>query len=77
MCFDILRALPNSAMGNRYLVSMGDRFIKLTRVVSLLREDAKAVASEFCDTLVASFGPPDTLLTGNGPRVTSTLYQGV
>jgi len=37
-------------MGNRYLVSMGDRFIKLTRVVSLLREDVKTVASEFCDT---------------------------
>jgi len=50
VCFDILRPLPKSAMGNRYLVSMGDRFIKLTRVVSLLREDVKTVASEFCDT---------------------------
>jgi len=53
---------------------MVDRFSKLTRVVALPREDAETVASAFCDTWVASYGPPDTLLTDNGPQLTSTLF---
>jgi len=56
---------------------MVDRFSKLTRVSALSREDAEAVASAFCDTWVASYGPPDTLLTDNGPQLTSTLFRGV
>ena len=35
------------------------------------------MASAFCDTWVASYGPPDTLLTNNGPQLTSTLFHGV
>jgi len=56
---------------------MVDRISKLTRVVAIPREDAETVASAFCDTWVASYSPPDTLLTGNGPQYTSTLFQGV
>jgi len=26
---------------------------------------------------VASYGPPDTLMTDNGPQLASTLFQGV
>jgi len=74
---DLLGPLPNTAMGNRYLLAMVDRFSKLTRVVALPREDAETVASAFCDTWVASYGPPDNLLTDNGPQLTSTLFQGV
>jgi len=64
-------------MGNRYLLFMVNRFSKLTRVVALPRGDAKTVASVFCDTWVASYGPPDTLLEDTGPQLTSTLFQGV
>jgi len=63
-------------MGNRYLLVMVDRFYKLTRVVAIPREDAETVASAFCDTWVASYGPPDIHLTDNGPQLTSTLFQG-
>jgi len=56
---------------------MVDRFSELTRVVALPRENAETVASAFCDTWVAFYGPPDTLLTDNGPQLTSTLFQGV
>jgi len=77
VCLDLLGPLPKTAMGNRYLLVMVDRFSKLTRVVALPREDAETVASAFCDTWVASYGPPDTLLTDNGPQLTSKLFQGV
>ena len=77
VCLDLLGPLPETAMGNRYLLFMVDRFSKLTRVVAIPREDAETVASTFCDTWVASYCPPDTLLTDNGPQLTSTLFQGV
>jgi len=64
-------------MGNRYLLVMVDRFFKLTGVVERPREDAETVASAFFDTWVASYGPPETLLTDNEPQLTSTLFQGV
>jgi len=76
VCLDLLGPLPKTAMGNRYLLVMMDRFSKLTRVVAIPREDAETVASTFCDTWVASYCPPDTLLTDNGPQLTSTLFQG-
>jgi len=68
VCLDLLVPLPKTRVGNRYLLVMVDRFSKLTRVAALSREDAEAVASAFCDTWVASYGPPDTLLTDNGPQ---------
>ena len=77
VCLDLLGPLPKTAMGNWYLLVMVDRFPQLTRVVAIPREDAETVASAFCDTWVASYGPPDTLLTDNGPQLTSTLFQGV
>jgi len=56
---------------------MVDRFSKLTRVIALPREHAETVVSAFFDTWVACYGPPDTLLTDNGPHWSSTLVQGV
>jgi len=77
VCLDLLGKLPTTAMGNRYLPVMVDRFSKLTREVALPREDAEAVASAFSDTWVASYVPPNSLLPDNGPQFTSTLFQGI
>jgi len=77
VCLVLFGPLPKTAMGNRYLLVMVDRFSKLTRVVALPREDAETVASAFCDTWVASYGRPDALMMDNGPQLTSMLFQGV
>jgi len=77
VCLDLLGPPSKTAIGNRYLLVMVDRFSKLTRVVVLPQEDVETVASALCDTWVASYGPLDTLLTDNGPQLTSTLFQGV
>ena len=77
VCLDLFGPLPKTAMGNRYLFVMADCFSKLTRVVALPRKGAETGASAFCDTWVAFYGPPDTVLTANGPQLTSTLFQGV
>lgn len=76
VCLDLLGPFPVSASGNRFLLVIVDRFSKLTRVVPIPREDAETVASGFCDTRVASYGPPDTLLTDNGSQLTSAYFRG-
>jgi len=77
VCLDLVGPLPKTALGNRYLLVMVDRFSKLTRIVALPQRDAETVALAFSDTRVASYGPPDTHRTDNGPQVPSTLFQGV
>lgn len=77
VCLDLLGPLPETSNGNVYLVVIVDRFTKLTRVVPIAREDADTVVSAFLDTWVASYGPPDTLLTDNGPQLASTHFRGV
>jgi len=77
VCLALLGPLPKTMVGNRYLLVMVDRFSKLTLVAALSQEDAEAVASAFCDTWVAFYGPRDTLLTDNRPQLTSTVFQGV
>lgn len=76
VCLDLLGPLPTTASGNRFLLVIVDRFSKLTRVAPIPRENAETVASAFCDTWVASYGPPDTLLTDNGPQLASTFFRG-
>lgn len=76
VCLDLLGPLPETSNGNVYLLVIVDRFTKLTRVVPFAREDADTVVSAFLDTWVASYGPPDTLLTDNGPQLASTHFRG-
>lgn len=77
VCLDLLGPLPETVRGNVSLLVIVDRFTKLTRVVPIDREDADTVASAFLDTWVASYGPPDTLLTDNGTQLTSVHFRGV
>ena len=77
VCLDLLGPLPETANGNEYLLVIVDRFTKLTRVVPIPNQDAETVVSAFLDTWVASYGPPDTLLTDNGPQLTSVHFRGV
>lgn len=74
---DLLGPLPVTKAGNRFLLVIVDRFTKMTRVTPMPREDAETVASAFCDTWVASYGPPNTLLTDNGTQLTSNYFRGV
>eukprot|EP00170_Pyropia_yezoensis_P002394 contig_10050_g2398 len=76
-CLDLLGPFPMSARGSRFLLVIVDRFSKLTRVVRIPREDAETMAPAFFVTWVASCGPPDTLLTDNGPQLTSAYFRGV
>lgn len=77
VCLDLLGPLPVTSYGNRHLFVMVDRFTKLTRVVPLSSDDSDTVVSAFLDTWVASYGPPETLLTDNGPQLMAVHFRGV
>ncbi len=53
---------------------MVDRFSKLCRFRALRIATAEKVAQAFCEDWVFTYGAPKTLLTDNGPKLTSKLF---
>jgi hypothetical protein len=52
---DILRPLPKTAHGNRFLLVISDRFSKLTWIISMRTTTALAVAKAFCTHFLFSY----------------------
>jgi len=73
-CMDWLGPLPRTKTGNEHLLVIVDRFSKIARAIPLQRIDAKAIAAALFDHGVAAYGPPSTMLSGNGPQFRSTLF---
>ena len=63
--------------GNVFLLIIVDRFSKLVRAVPLAGITATDVSSAFCRDWISVYGPPDTVLTNNGPQFASLFFQGV
>jgi len=74
---DILGPLLNTVDGNRYVFVMSDRFSKLIRSVALRRITAVTVASAFLTAWVAVYGPPDCVLSDQGPRMDNSFFHAV
>jgi len=74
---DICGPLVRSEAGNRFVLVMTDRFLKLTRAVALRNITAITVASAFLETWVASYGPPDALLSDQGAQFLSKFFLAV
>jgi len=77
LCMDLLGPLPRTAAGNEQLLVIVDRFSKMTRAIPLERIDAETIAAAFLDYWAAADGPPETVLSDNGPQFRSTFFQGV
>lgn len=77
MCLALFGALPKTRDGNWFLLVIVYRFATLTGMVPVGHEDAETVVPALLDTLVASYGPLETLLTDNGPQLTSVNYGTV
>jgi len=77
LCMDLLGPLRRTAAGNEHLLVIVDRFSKITRAIFLQRIDAETIAAAFLHNWVASYGPPATVLSDNGPQFRSTFFQGV
>jgi len=70
---DLLGSLKETKTGNVFLLIMVDRFSKLVRAVPLDGITSTDVSSAFCRDWISVYGPPDTVLTDNGPQ----FFQGM
>jgi len=74
---DIFGSIPASKKGNRFMLVITDRFAKLTKCVPLRRITAMSVASAIIDACVSSYGPPDRILSDQGPQFMSSFFMAV
>ena len=72
---DILGPLPRTTTGNRFVVVMTDRFSKLCRFRALRTITAEKLARTFAEEWVFVYGPPQSLLSDNGPQFTAKLFR--
>jgi len=74
---DLLGPLTETKNGNVFLLIIVDQFSKLVRAVPLDGITATHVSSAFCRDWISVYGPPDTVLTDNGPQLASLFFQDV
>jgi len=74
---DIFGPIPASKKGNRFILVITDRFAKLTKCVALRRITAMSVASAIIDAWVSAYGPPDRILSDQGPQFMSNFFIAV
>jgi len=74
---DIFGPIPATKAGNRFILVITDRFSKLTKCVALRRITAISVASAIIDAWVACYGPPDRILSDQGPQFMSKVFIAV
>jgi len=74
---DIFGPIPASKKGNRFILVITDRFAKLTRCVALRRTTSMSVASAIMDAWLSAYGPPDRILSDQGPQFMSNFFIAV
>jgi Integrase core domain len=75
VAMDILGPLPKTAIGNRYILVIVDRFSKLTRAIPMRSILAEDVAKLFVEDWYCLYGPPLVLLTDNGTQFVSKFFK--
>jgi len=74
---DIFGPIPASKKGNRFILFITDRCAKLTKCVALRRITAMSVASVIIDAWLSAYGPPDRILSDQGPQFMSNFFIAV
>lgn len=71
VAMDLLGELITTPRGKKNILVMTDRFTKLVRVVELSTTRGIDIARAFVRDWVFVYGPPNTILTDNGPQFTA------
>ena len=72
---DIVGPLPWTRTGNRYILSIMDRFSRLVKLVPLPIMTASAVAMAFRNHWLMQYGIPEKTLTDRGSNFTSLVFR--
>lgn len=73
---DLVGPLPES-QGNKYLLTMVDRFTRWPEAVPISNMEASTVANALVDHWVSRFGTPDTITTDQGTQFESRLFSSL
>ena len=71
---DIVGPLPISHSGNRYIVTMIDKFSRYCMLVPVQDISSLSVVKAI-DKWITTFGPPKSILSDNGPQFISSIYR--
>ena len=70
---DIVGPLPTTPTNHRYIVTMLDKFSRYCMLVPVTDITALSVVKAI-DRWVTTFGPPESILSDNGPQFISSVY---
>ena len=72
---DIVGPLPVTRSGNRYILTIMDRYSRLVKLVPLPITTASCICLAFRDNWILQFGVPDNVLTDRGSYFTGLLFR--
>ena len=72
---DIVGPLPITRSGNRYILTMMDRYSRMVKLVPLPVITAKCICVAFRNNWLLQYGVPENILTDRGTYFTGLLFQ--
>jgi len=75
ICLDIVGPLPQTSLGNQYILTMQDELTRYAIAVALSATDAQTVAQAFVECFVCIYGIPVSILTDCGTNFLSDVFK--
>ena len=75
VAMNIIRPLPKTDNGNRYIFTVVDHFTKHVEAYALADQEATTVARVFLNEFVSRYGVPYVLHTDKGANFESNLFK--
>jgi len=72
---DITGPFPTTATGNRYVLSMIDKFTRWVELAPIPNMEATTVAKAFFETWLCRYGAPSTIVSDQGTQFESSLFK--
>ena len=74
---DLLGTLPETSVGNKYILVAGDYFTKWMEVYTIPNQEATTVAQKLVKEMFCRFSPPEALHSDQGQQFESTLVAQI
>ena len=75
VAIDIIGPLPLTMKGNRYILSVIDRFSRMVKLIPLQTITAANIALEFKDNWLLQHGIPQQILSDRGSQFTGSIFH--
>lgn len=75
ICLDIVGPLPQTSLGNQFILTMQDELTRYALAVALSATDAHTVAQAFVECFVCVYGIPKSILTDCGTNFLSDVFK--